>query len=485
VRAVARRFAARGSRLVFCLVAEKDLVYADAAPPGVAGDRGAYAAVLAHLHESGVDAPDLLAALDAVRRAGEEPFFAADTHWTFAGASAAAEAAAAAVGLRVPLAERTSRVEDAFTTDSPADIVHYAGFGSASETVRAWATTALRPHVPLPPFVFRRVVAADGSPLAGEPLARDRSATVVGTSYSDYYVAPWFPAFVAHALDRPVRSHALGAAGAGTPLLRSAEIALAAGYTPLTFWEAPSSHVFAAAEPLEDVAEFFAFAPPKRSTLVLDAAAPGALSEGAAPPSDAEMTLRGVRRFRFRDGLVGADGGGGVGLKLAGDVRRGEVRVRATWADRSLAVRWRQGQAEITLPALVAGTTAPEIELEADDALVFWRRAALVVDAAREAAVPSTEGAEGARSFPAGTAASTGALLEVKLPPDGGGGRVVVRRRSARGAFLAADCGLAHSGATLYLDARTPEGDLAEVRILRDATPLRGCVVSLLPPPRP
>ena len=524
VRAVARRMAARGSRLVFCAVPEKDLVHADAAPPGVAGDRAAFGRLVRRLTDAGLPAPDLLAALDRVRVAGEEPFFLGDTHWTFAGAMAAAEAAAESAGLRIAPASRTSRIETWFEVEAPTDTLQYAGFGSEDPDVRRRVLAVLAGVVRPPKFAFRRTVDANGAAFDYDPLAKDRTATVIGTSYSDFLVAPWFPAFVAHAIDRPVRSHAIGAAGAGLPLSKSHELALGAGYSPITFWEVPSSLIFATPTPLERAGDYLAIAVPKVATQLLDAAEPGATSaagagDGVAPKAGERVVLSGdgsARRFVFRGGRVAADGGGAVGVRVSGDVLRGTATVRVTSGGRSILARWQAPMAELTLPVLAAGAGDIVVEVSGDDAEVLWRKATLSLDVTRAGARSAVE-SDGKYVFQDRSAVEAMSVLEIVLPgaerlsgggrrafgsdgPSGaesatgragwneGAGSYVVRRNGrAGGGAQSSDApvGVCLAGAVLYVDAFVAGGVLDEVVVLRDGAPVSGAVVAILPPPRP
>ncbi len=447
VRAVARRMAARGSRLVFCAVPEKDLVHADAAPPGVAGDRAAFGRLVRRLTDAGLPAPDLLAALDRVRVAGEEPFFLGDTHWTFAGAMAAAEAAAESAGLRIAPASRTSRIETWFEVEAPTDTLQYAGFGSEDPDVRRRVLAVLAGVVRPLKFAFRRTVDANGAAFDYDPLAKDRTATVIGTSYSDFLVAPWFPAFVAHAIDRPVRSHAMGAAGAGLPLSKSHELALGAGYSPITFWEVPSSLIFATPTPLERAGDYLAIAVPKVATQLLDAAEPGATTateagsttaaepgaasrsksgaptavgavDGVAPKAGERVVLSGAgsaRRFVFRGGRVAADGGGAVGVRVSGDVLRGTATVRVTSGGRSILARWQAPMAELTLPVLAAGAVDIVVEVSGDDAEILWRKTTLSLDVTRAGARSAVE-RDGKYVFQDRSAVEAMSVLEIVLP---------------------------------------------------------------------
>lgn len=92
VQAVDRRLAAQGVRLVVALVPAKAALVDAGQPPLPRAAAERYDAVLAALRSRGVEAVDLRPALAAL---GENAWLRTDTHWTPAGAAAAAGAVAA------------------------------------------------------------------------------------------------------------------------------------------------------------------------------------------------------------------------------------------------------------------------------------------------------------------------------------------------------------------------------------------------------
>lgn len=407
VAAVARRFAERGSRLVFCPVPEKDLVDADRAPPGVAGRRDVYAAALAACADRGVAAADLLTAIDAARRAGAEPFLPHDTHWSFDGIEPAAEAAAEAAGLRVPPEKRTTRLVPWFEIEAPSDILGYAGMFTPRPELTATLKGLTGRTAPPSKVWMKRVLGADGAPLDLSGVRADATVAVVGTSYSDAVVGPTFPAALAHAIDRPLRLNALSAAGVVWPLVTSYRIGLAVGFPRTTFWEVPSSLLFASKAPIERVGSFFAAASPlKRTTLVEGADAAAWSTPPPAVGSTTRYAATGAS-FSLRRGRVLHEGSGAVSVRLSGEVRGAPLFVRVSTGSLAVDAQWEPGTPEIVLPLLSGGPTGrAEVFVYGSDTEVAWRAVQIVADGERGAsaakAVPPTAigdpGAGGTRS---------------------------------------------------------------------------------------
>lgn len=168
----AARVEAEGVVLVLALVPAKAiLVDADQPPlPEVARTR--YAATLADLAALGVRAVDLRPALGAL---GEAAWLRTDTHWTPAGAQAAADAIAAALLEEVPDVRGADAYERAFigVEALAGDLVRLLGLGPLED--------ALAPD----PDVIELSEARATTPPSNDLFAAvDLPVVVVGTSYA-------------------------------------------------------------------------------------------------------------------------------------------------------------------------------------------------------------------------------------------------------------------------------------------------------------
>lgn len=158
-----------GARLVVALIPAKTRVHPEHLRSRVPRQKdGLYAKVRADLEAAGIPTPDLLGALQRGAAAGQAQFLRTDTHWTPAGARAAAVALRPAVqALELDLPPARYAVKVAAPVERSGDLLRYLPVADAAlpDTVRE--------------VVYTRV-GESGGLLGDEAIA----VTLVGTSYS-------------------------------------------------------------------------------------------------------------------------------------------------------------------------------------------------------------------------------------------------------------------------------------------------------------
>lgn len=170
---IREELASRNVRLVLALLPEKADIYREKLVPARAGDGDLglknYAAFRKWLTAEGFEVPDLRQPL-LDRKAEGEVFLRTDTHWTPAGAAAAAEALGAYLG---PVSNTGFRLAKGGQTEITGDLTRYISAG------RLRAAKAYGPET------LQRM-ALDGPAAGSNDIFADEAipVTLVGTSYS-------------------------------------------------------------------------------------------------------------------------------------------------------------------------------------------------------------------------------------------------------------------------------------------------------------
>ncbi|HYC76996.1 MAG TPA: hypothetical protein VEI02_05150, partial [Planctomycetota bacterium] len=260
--AVDRRFRERGTRLVVCCTAEKDLVCPDLLPRGAATRPELYVALLAELARRDVFAADVLGALTAARREGVRVYARNDSHWTYDGVLAAAEEIARVAGARTDPATRRTRMTPRGVIEDVGDVLTAAGVDVRGAPTSSLARRLLEMRRPVLRLDRLAVVDDAGVALLEEgPPVNTRDWWLCGTSFSAY-IDPILPHALMHVLQAPVRYQGLVLIGEGAahPLMASWRAAGIEGFPQFLVWEFPSAEVFARGPVLRGLDEFFAIA---------------------------------------------------------------------------------------------------------------------------------------------------------------------------------------------------------------------------------
>lgn len=223
IEGVARLLSERGVALVVALVPPKAMVLEAATRRPLPAEPGArYGAARAALLAGGIVVPDLAAVFD-----GDEAFLRTDTHWSPAGATAAADAVAAAAAGLVTLPRTRFTAEPQPASAHTGDLIRYIRAGFADPD------TLPEPDTLAPIFAVGDV---DADALFGGPATAP--VALVGTSYS---ANPQFSfeAALKIALQADVQNFAKEAGGPFQPM--ADYLAETAGETPpkLVVWEVP------------------------------------------------------------------------------------------------------------------------------------------------------------------------------------------------------------------------------------------------------
>jgi hypothetical protein len=400
VAAVARRFAERGVRVVFCPVPVKAVVHGDDAPATARGRPELYAAAVAAVRARGVDAVDLLPALRAARAAGVRVFPRTDGHWTAAGALVAAEEAARTAGLFVAPESRRSRLAPKPAVPDVGSELATSGFLLARSAAMPYARTIYELGGAAPDVPVFALVDENGAPFPTAPLTKDAAAVVAGTSYSSPEIAiaePGFGALFAHAIDRPTRVIAAPGAGPAAPLWGALQIAALLGSAPpVLLWEMPGVDLFDSPAPLANLGIFFGACPPLRPAALRDVGADWTPAAGAPALVGAHRLEGATLRYELAPGLVAHDGAGAVTLRLRGRVLRGDVAVTVDGGGSHETYRWTGAVTDVWLPILARrptdrATLALYASATADGPAEFAIDGAeLVADVRADAAVAAT-----------------------------------------------------------------------------------------------
>ncbi|PWR25688.1 alginate O-acetyltransferase AlgX-related protein [Zavarzinia aquatilis] len=225
---VQRLLAARGIHLVVAITPDKSRIKADALcrvvrPESLAGRFDAFAAGLS---ASGIDTVDLRA---AIAGAAEGGYFRTDTHWSEAGARAAADAIARHLGAEGKAPARGADVPIAVgeVAERVGDLIRLAGLDGAPLPLRPAGDRVATSTIALPAIVADDLF----GDMAGPPVA------VIGSSYAR---TANFIGFLAAALAVPVADMARDGAGfAGAAVPYFADGAFTATPPQVVVWEIP------------------------------------------------------------------------------------------------------------------------------------------------------------------------------------------------------------------------------------------------------
>lgn len=229
ITAAAAALAARGTALVVALIPDKIRIVPDG-PGEPAYNEARYDEARAALIAAGITVPDLRPALAAID-GGRGAYLHRDTHWTPAGAAAAATLVAEAAG---PQGDADFETEARPPILHDGDLMRYVPLGPFAETF------GLGPEE-VPGFVTtERGAAIDAAALLGDAAA---PVILVGTSYSA--MEEWnFAGALAERLGAAVENHADPGRGPIAPMLDYLEDP-AAGQAPprLVIWEIPERYL--------------------------------------------------------------------------------------------------------------------------------------------------------------------------------------------------------------------------------------------------
>lgn len=342
--AVLRRTEASGRRSTVALVPEARATYPTSPPASVrdVGDlRPLYARTLAAMRARGVRAADLLTELDRLAAAGVDAHFLTESHWTPEGAMAAAEAAVASSGERVPPEGRRTRIVRAEPVVENGDLLTgrqdrgpLSPQPLAAAILSAFGASAVR----------RGAFLVDGDGLHVPPPDGTTAADtlVVGSSYSSPLAGGSFPGLLSHALDRPVRARYTPSTAFVRLTEAFAEEARAGLRSDRFFWETPLTALLRDGPSPPGFGDFFALVAPARTTPLMDGDRPTPLVTIEGP---------GLRGRMVEPGRLFHDGDGAVAF------RRGPGRS-------GVVVGGRLDYAPVTLPGgLKAEATLPVVDV--------------------------------------------------------------------------------------------------------------------------
>lgn len=225
---VQRLLAARGIHLVVAITPDKSRVKSDALchvsrPESLAGRFDAFAAGLA---AAGIDTVDLRAALAGAAEGG---YYRTDTHWSEAGARAAARAIARHLeaGHLAPARGAEVPVVAGEVKERVGDLIRLAGLDGVSSPLRPAGDMVATSTIILPAIVADDLF----GDMAGPPVA------VIGSSYSR---TANFIGFLAAELAAPIADMAREGAGfAGAAIPYFADGAFTATPPRVVIWEIP------------------------------------------------------------------------------------------------------------------------------------------------------------------------------------------------------------------------------------------------------
>lgn len=475
VAAVARRFAERGVRVVFCPVPVKAVVHGDDAPATARGRPELYAAAVAAVRARGVDAVDLLPTLRAARAAGVRAFPRTDGHWTAAGALVAAEEAARTAGLFVAPESRRSRLAPKPAVPDVGSELATSGFLLGRSAAMPYARTIYELGGAAPDVPVFALVDEGGAPFPTAPLTKDAAAVVAGTSYSSPEIAiaePGFGALFAHAIDRPTRVIAAPGAGPAAPLWGALQIAALLGSAPpVLLWEMPGVDLFDSASPLANLGIFFGACPPLRPSVLRDVGGAWTPRKGAPPLVGAHRLADAGRAYDLTEGLVAHDGAGAVTLRLRGRVLRGDVAVTVDGGGSHETYRWTGATTDVWLPILARRPTA-RASLSFYAASTAQGPAEFVVDGAELVADVREDAAVAATLAAPTTDAAGRTAVVASFERPAAAPRDVVFVRFAGGAGPAPDVAIALTSTTGAVRAWSFPRLSADAVALLDPTPL-------------
>lgn len=225
---VQRLLAARGIHLVVAITPDKSRIKADALcrvvrPDSLAGRFDAFAAGLS---AAGIDTVDLRATLSAAAEGG---YYRTDTHWSEAGARAAAEAIARHLETegKAPARGADVPIVAGEVKERVGDLIRLAGLDGVSPPLRPEGDIVATSTITLPAIVADDLF----GDMAGPPVA------VIGSSYAR---TANFIGFLAAALAVPVADMAREGAGfAGAAVPYFADGAFTATPPQVVVWEIP------------------------------------------------------------------------------------------------------------------------------------------------------------------------------------------------------------------------------------------------------
>lgn len=333
IAALGRRLASVGTRLVVVPVPRKCEVFAHRLPSRIPTvGSGLHDAFVASLRKNGVDVVDIMPALHA---RGDAAWWKHDSHWSDAGALAAATRTADTLASMIPRGAQTAEARVIGQQASPSDQLRTAG--------------VIRADGAGPQFMIEsgddvRIVNTATNSITKITRPHDvQDVSIVGTSYSAF-ADGLFPAIVSAQLGLPVSVDAWPALGPVEPMRRAVARFKKSRFPKVLLWEIPEHEPFAVDPSMDPIGSVFALIPDRLSAGI--SAAPFLIGEPILKRHD----LKSAVSWGFRHDSLVVPSDGALSIRIRGRVTNGPVNVTLSTDTTRVVAEWPVGDEGIVLP---------------------------------------------------------------------------------------------------------------------------------------